>query len=220
MPLPFANREDAGRQLAAALASVANDPGLLVLGLPRGGVVVAYEVATALHAPLDVFVVRKLGVPGFEELAFGAIASGGQIVTNQDVVTDAGLTQEAMDRVIALESAELQRREASYHGGPGHHAVHTTDRPVLLVDDGLATGATMRVGIRALRQMHPSRIIVGVPVGAPEVVHSLAQEVDEMVCVATPTPFGGVGRWYDDFSQTTDSQVRALLERAHAAHAN
>ncbi|HYE60387.1 MAG TPA: phosphoribosyltransferase [Phycisphaerales bacterium] len=216
MALPFVNREDAGRQLAAALVAYGNDPDLIVLGLPRGGVVVAFEVAGALHAPLDVFVVRKLGVPGFEELAFGAIASGGQIVLNQDVMADAGLTHSAMQRVIELETAELERRERLFHST----GVQVQDKIVILVDDGLATGATMRVGIQALRQMQPRRIVAAVPVGAPDIVRSIGKEADEIVCVETPTPFGGVGRWYDDFSQTTDTQVRHLLERAHAGHAH
>jgi predicted phosphoribosyltransferase len=155
-------------------------------------------------------------VPGFEELAFGAIASGSQIVLNHDVIADAGLTESDMDRVIALEIAELQRREHLYHAA----GLNVDGKTVMLVDDGLATGATMRVGIQALRQMRPRRIIAAVPVGAPDIVRSIAREADEVVCLATPTHFGGVGRWYEDFSQTTDAHVRELLEHAHAGRAH
>ena len=211
MPLPFANREDAGRQLAALLSSRLHDRDLLVLGLPRGGIVVAYAVATALHAPLDALVVRKLGVPGFEELAFGAIASGEVRVLNQDVISEAGLTADTIARVIQDETAELHRRERLFNSG----GLAVTGKTVIVVDDGLATGATMRAGIEALRQAKPARIIAAVPVGSPDIVAAMGTVADAVVCVATPTPFGGVGRWYDDFAQTTDAQVRELLERAH-----
>jgi predicted phosphoribosyltransferase len=213
MHLPFANREDAGRQLAATLTHHAPDPNLVILGLPRGGVVVAYEVASALHAPLDVFVVRKLGVPGFEELAFGAIASGGVTVFNQDVIDEAGLTESAIQGVVSAETAELHRREQLF-GAMGGVAVG--NKTVILVDDGLATGATMRAGIQALRTADPRRIIAAVPVGAGDIAELIGREADEVVCLTAPSPFGGVGRWYDDFSQTTDEQVRSLLTRAHA----
>jgi predicted phosphoribosyltransferase len=214
MVLPFADRREAGRTLATRLAPLADDPDLIVLGLPRGGVIVAYEVAAALHAPLDVFVVRKLGVPGFEELAFGAIATGGVSVLNDDVVRESGLTQSSIDRVVQAESRELARRESLYHGGNAD--VHA--KTVVLVDDGLATGATMRAAIQALRQMAPRRIIVAVPVGAPDIVRHMATLADQVVCVETPVPFGGVGRWYEDFSQTTDDEVRDVLELSREQH--
>lgn len=210
MAFPFADRADAGRQLADRLRMHADEQDLVVLGLPRGGVVVAAEVASALHVPLEVFVVRKLGVPGYGELAFGAIASGGAIVLNDHVVAEAGLTQAEVDGVVESETRELNRREALFGGG----RFDVKDRTVIIADDGLATGATMRVAILALKKMQPRRVIVAVPVGSPDIVQGLESLADEVVCLETPTPFRGVGLWYDDFSQTTDGEVRDLLDHA------
>jgi predicted phosphoribosyltransferase len=191
-----------------------------VLALPRGGVPVAFEVAEALHAPLDIFLVRKLGVPGHEELAMGAIATGGVRVLNEDVVGYLNINDEVIERVAAREQRELERRERVYRGGRA--APDVRGRTVILVDDGLATGSTMRAAAAALRLQRPARIIVAVPVAAPQTCDEFRTEVDEIVCAATPEPFRGVGLWYEDFSQTTDEEVRELLaragtERAHAA---
>lgn len=214
MPSRFRNRIDAGRQLAAALAKYANRPGVIVLGLPRGGIPVAAEVARALHVPLDVFVVRKLGVPGHEEYAMGAIASGGVRLLDRRTVAAAGLTPAQVESVTAAERAELERRERSYRGDRPFPEL--TRRTVILVDDGLATGASMRAAIEALRQERPARIVVAVPVAAPETCHAFRHVADEIVCAATPEPFYAVGRWYDDFSQTTDQEVHELLASARA----
>jgi putative phosphoribosyl transferase len=216
MRLPFQNRQDAGRFLADQLAAYAHRDDVLVLGLARGGVPVAYEVAQALDAPLDVFVVRKLGVPGFEELAMGAIASGGVRVLNEEVVRSLGIPQQVIDQVAARELRELKRREALYR--EGRPAAAVKDRVVILVDDGLATGATMRAAAAALRQQEPKAVIVAVPVAAAEVCELFRGEVDDVVCAATPEPFRAVGFWYQDFSQTTDEKVRELLERAARTH--
>lgn len=210
----FKNRIEAGRLLADKLSAYANRDDVLILGLPRGGVPVAYELAVALKAPLDVFVVRKLGVPGQEELAMGAIASGGVRVLNEDVVRFLGVTNDVIDVVAAREQLEMGRRERAYRGDrPGPDV---KGRCVILVDDGLATGSTMRAAVQALRQQQPARIIVAVPVAPPSACDEFIDEVDEMVCVLMPEPFDGVGRWYDDFSQTTDDEVRGLIERAAA----
>jgi predicted phosphoribosyltransferase len=214
MPSRFRNRIDAGRQLAAALAKYANRPDVIVLGLPRGGIPVAAEVARALHVPLDVFVVRKLGVPGHEEYAMGAIASGGVRLLDRRTVAAAGLTPAQVESVTAAERAELERRERSYRGDRPFPEL--TRRTVILVDDGLATGASMRAAIEALRQERPARIVVAVPVAAPETCHAFRHVADEIVCAATPEPFYAVGRWYDDFSQTTDQEVHELLASARA----
>src|SRR5262245_39744264 len=200
----FHDRTEAGRLLAAKLAAYANRPDVLVLALPRGGVPVAFEVARALHAPLDVFLVRKVGVPGHEELAMGAIASGGVRVLNADVVRMLRISDEVFDAVAAEEWRELQRRERLYRGDRPAPDVH--GRIVILVDDGLATGSTMRVAVAALRQQQPARIVVAVPVGAPETCAEFQAEADEAVCARTPEPFRAVGLWYDDFSQTTDAE--------------
>ena len=208
----FQDRIDAGRQLAAGLAAYANRPEVLVLALPRGGVPVAFEVARALHAPLDVFVVRKLGVPGHEELAMGAIATGGIRVLNDEVVVGLNIPDDVIDRVTAAEFQELQRRERAYRGD--RSAPDVRGRTVILVDDGLATGATMRAAVAALRRQPPGRIVVAVPTAAPSVCKEFRAIVDEIVCTVTPEPFYGVGRWYVEFSQTTDADVRDLLERA------
>jgi putative phosphoribosyl transferase len=208
----FRDRTEAGRLLAAELTAYAERSDVLVLALPRGGVPVAFEVAQALHAPLDVFSVRKLGVPGQEELAMGALATGGVRVLNQDVVRTLRIPEETIAAVAAAEHKELRRQERAFRGDRPPLDVH--DRTVILVDDGLATGSTMRAAIAALRQQGPRRIVVAVPVGAPDTCADFGREADEAICARTPEPFYSVGLWYDDFSQTTDKEVRALLERA------
>jgi predicted phosphoribosyltransferase len=214
MAARFQNREEAGRQLAAELKAYAGQPDVIVLALPRGGVPVAYEVVRALGAPLDVFVVRKLGLPGHEEFAMGAIASGGMRLLNERVVRAAGLTPAQVERVTAAEQAELERREQSYRGDRPFPDL--TGRTVILVDDGLATGATMRAAVAALRQEGPARIVVAVPVSAPETCDAFRDVADAVICALTPEPFYAVGLWYEDFSQTTDAEVHDLLERARA----
>jgi len=206
----FQNRRDAGRILAQELLHYANRSDVIVLALPRGGVPVAYEVALALHAPLDVFIVRKLGVPGHEELAIGAIASGGIRVLNDDIVRMLNISEEVIDHVAQRELRELQRRERLYRGD--NPAPQVRDQTVLLIDDGLATGASMRAAIAGLRTQQPARIVVAVPTAAPETCEAFQTEVDEVVCAITPEPFLGVGRWYEDFSQTTDEGVRLFLQ--------
>jgi predicted phosphoribosyltransferase len=208
----FHDRSEAGRVLADKLASYADRPDLLVLALPRGGVPVAYEVAQALHAPLDVFLVRKLGLPGQEELAMGAIASGGTRVLNEEVVSKLNVPEEVIDMVAAEEQQELSRRERDYRDG--RTPPNVRGRTIILVDDGLATGSTMRAAVAALRQQGPARIVVAVPVGALETCGDLQHEADAVVCAQTPHPFYAVGAWYDNFSQTTDEEVRDLLARA------
>jgi predicted phosphoribosyltransferase len=208
----FANRAAAGRSLAGHLAHLSGRDDLLVLGLPRGGMPVAAEVATALRAPLDVYVVRKLGVPGHAELALGAIGPGGVRVLNDDVVRAYGLDEAAITAVVERESAELSRREREYRGGGGL-PVDATGRTVVLVDDGLATGATMRAAVQAVRQSRPAHVVVAVPVAAARTVRDLESLADEVVAVQTPATFMAVGQWYDDFAQTTDAQVRDLLRR-------
>jgi putative phosphoribosyl transferase len=210
----FRDRADAGRQLAELLARYADDPNVVVLALPRGGVPVAYEVARRLLAPLDVWLVRKLGVPGHEELAMGAIASGGVRVLQHDVVQAAGVSEAQLQRVTERERTELARREAAYRDGKP--PLDLRGRTVILIDDGLATGATMRAAILALRQHDPACIVVAVPTASPDVCAEFQRLVDEMVCAATPQPFYAVGAWYDDFSQTTDDEVRELLRRSEA----
>jgi predicted phosphoribosyltransferase len=210
----FRNRRDAGRYLASKLAVYADRPDVLVLALPRGGVPVAFEVAQALHVPLDVFLVRKLGVPGHEELAMGAIASWGARVLNDDVVRALRISGHVIEMVTARERQELNRRERKYRAG--RPAPNVRGQTVILVDDGLATGSTMRAAIAALRQRKPSRIVVAVPVGAPETCAEFQQEADEAICAVTPEPFYAVGAWYQDFSQTTDDEVQILLDEAAA----
>jgi erythromycin esterase-like protein/predicted phosphoribosyltransferase len=207
----FRDRRDAGRQLAAKLAGYAGRPNVLVLALPRGGVPVGYEVARALGAPLDVFVVRKLGVPGYEEVAMGAVATGGVRVLNDDIVAGLRIPDYLIDAVAERELEELARRERIYRGGRPPPDVR--GRTVILVDDGLATGATMLAAIRALRKLQPARIVVAVPIAAHDTCEALRAEVDEVICAITPEPFDAVGRWYEDFSQTSDEEVRALLTR-------
>jgi putative phosphoribosyl transferase len=208
----FSNRAEAGQRLAKGLEKFAGRDDVIVLGLPRGGVPVAYEVARALGVHLDVFIVRKLGVPGFEELAVGAIASGGVRVLNEDVARALPNADEIIDKVTTKETAELERREENYRGG--RPAPDLRDRVVILVDDGLATGATMRAAIRALRQRGVARIVVAVPVGPPETCREVEEEADEMVCAMTPESFHAVGQYYEDFSQTSDDEVRELVARA------
>ena len=208
----FRDRTEAGRVLAAELTAYANRPDVLVLALPRGGVPVGFEVAKALHAPLDVFLVRKLGVPEQEELAMGAIASGGVTVLNEDVIRVLGISPAEINAVAAEQMQELERRERSYRGD--RPAPEVRGRTVILVDDGLATGSSMRAAVKALRQLHPARIVVAVPVASPETCAEFRDEVDEIVCAYTPEPFYAVGFWYEDFSQTSDEEVRELLEQA------
>ena len=215
MPIRFADRRDAGRQLAALLRPLANEPDVIVLGLPRGGVPVAYEVAQALGAPLDVFVVRKLGVPGHEEYAMGAIASGGIRVVNHEVVRQLQIPASAVDAVERDERAELERRERRYRGAGPAPSLH--DRTVVLVDDGLATGATMQAAVQAVRTQQPRRIVVAVPVASHAACDALVRQADSCVCVSTPEPFYGVGLWYLNFNQTTDQEVERLLATARAA---
>ena len=212
MERAFPNRIEAGRLLAEKLEKYADRSDVIVLGLPRGGVPVAKEVAERLHVPLDVFIVRKLGVPGFEELAAGAIASGGVRVLNEDVVRAIPHADQAIEAVTARESAELERREETYR--EGRPAPELRDRIVILVDDGLATGATMRAAVKALRQQGAAKIVVGVPVGPPDTCHEIEEQADETICLSTPEFFQAVGQYYEDFSQTTDEDVRELLGRA------
>jgi putative phosphoribosyl transferase len=206
----FQDRTDAGRHLAARLTSYADRTDVLVLALPRGGVPVAYEVAKALNAPLDVFLVRKLGVPGHEEFAMGAIAGGGVRVLNQEIVNYLRIPEEVIDSVAAREQRELERRERAYRGDRPPPDVK--DRVVILIDDGLATGSTMRAAAVSLRALKPRRIVVAVPVSSPETCDEFRSEVDEIVCAFTPEHFQGVGLWYEDFSQTSDEEVRELIK--------
>jgi putative phosphoribosyl transferase len=205
----FRDRVDAGRQLAARLTEFAGRPDVIVLGLPRGGIPVAHEVATRLDVPLDVFLVRKLGVPGQSELAMGAIASGGIEVLSRDLIRDLGIPEALVELVAVKERVELERRDALYRAGRA--AAIVAGRTVLLVDDGLATGSTMEAGIAALRHLAPARIVVAVPVGARETCERLRSIADQVVCVSTPVPFEAVGAWYEEFSQTTDDEVTRLL---------
>ena len=209
---PFRDRAEAGRALAQALERYAGLDDLLVLALPRGGVPVAYEVARALPAPLDVFLVRKLGVPGHEELAMGALASGGVRVLNPDVVDHLHIPESIIDGVAEREQAELERRAREYRGDRSPPDVR--GRTVILVDDGLATGSTMRAAAAAVREQQPAQIVVAVPVAAPATCQDFKREVDDVVCALTPEPFYAVGVWYEDFSQTTDAEVRHLLDLA------
>jgi predicted phosphoribosyltransferase len=208
----FRDRQDAGIQLAARLLRYAGDPKVLVLGLPRGGVPVAYQVARRLEAPLDIFVVRKLGVPGHRELAMGAIATGGVRVLNPEVVTALRINEPVIAAVAAQEQNELERQQHAYRGDVPFPDL--AGRIVIVVDDGLATGSTMRAAVKALRQMQPARIVVAAPVAAAETCRSLAAEADEVVCVSTPELFHAVSMWYQEFSQTTDEEVRTLLEES------
>ena len=208
----FPNRAEAGRFLATKLSKYSGRDDVIVLGLPRGGVPVAFEVAQSLRVPLDVFIVRKLGVPGFEELAAGAIASGGVRVLNPDVVNALPNAGEIIESVTQRETAELERREHEYRNG--RPAPEITGRTVILIDDGLATGATMRAAVKALRQRGAVRIVVAVPVGPPDTCKEFEDVADEVVCASAPEFFQAVGQYYDDFSQTSDDEVRELLARA------
>ena len=208
----FRNRQEAGRELAARLAKYANREDVLILGVPRGGVPVAFEVATALHLPLDVFVLRKLGVPGHEELAFGAIGSGGARILNADIVSELGISELDISAATKEQTAELERREQLYRGNRPPFHVH--GQTVILVDDGIATGASLRAAIHAIRKMRPAAIVVATPVAPRETCNHLRPEVDELICVQIPEPFYGVGEFYRDFSQVSDEQVVELLDRA------
>ena len=208
----FSDRRDAGRKLAEQLRRYVGDKDVLVLALPRGGVPVAYEVARFLGAPLDVFLVRKLGVPGHEELAMGAIASGGVRVLNEDVIGALNITPEQIDYVAAKEQKEMERRERQYRGDRPPPAI--CGRRIILVDDGLATGASMRAAIAALRTQDPAEIVAAVPTAPPETCRSFESEVERIICAETPQPFRAVGLWYEDFSQTTDEEVREYLDLA------
>jgi putative phosphoribosyl transferase len=210
----FVDRREAGAMLAVRLQAFATQD-VVVLALPRGGIPVAYEVALALNAPLAVFVVRKLGVPGHRELAMGAIASGGTSVLNEDLIRDLRIPKAAIDAVVAEESLELARREREYGGG----MPPVRGRTVILVDDGLATGATMRAAVLAIREQHPSQVVVAVPVGAWDTCQALRSDADEVICLRTPEPFSAVGLWYRTFDQTTDEEVRTLLDAAARRHA-
>jgi putative phosphoribosyl transferase len=211
----FHDRREAGRLLAERLARYVGTDDLLVLGLPRGGVPVAFEVARALRAPLDVFVVRKLGVPGYAELALGAVASGGVRVLNEDVVAAVGLDKDAIERVAERELAEVERREREYRGG--RPPLELRGKVAILVDDGLATGASMRAAALAARELGPKQVIVAVPVAADHTCDEFRHDVDEVVCAFTPEPFYAVGLWYENFEQTSDEEVRELLQQPAAA---
>lgn len=206
---PYADRVQAGRVVGDALRHYANRPDVVVLGLPRGGVPVAREVADALGAPLDVFLVRKLGTPGHRELAMGAIASGGVRVLNDDVIRWYGVGRDVIDAIAAEEQQELERRERLYRGDREPPPI--AGRVVILVDDGLATGSTMKAAVAAVRLLGPMRVVVAVPVGAVETCRELAQRADEVVCARMPEPFSAVGLWYHDFAQTSDEEVREAL---------
>ena len=209
-PPRFADRREAGRELALRLTAYRGRPDAVVLALPRGGVPVAFEVAEALDVPLDVFVVRKLGMPGHQEFAIGAIAPGGCLVVNEDAIRSYGIPESLIAAIAGEELAELERREREYRGGKA--AIDLRDRIVILVDDGLATGLSMRAAVQAVRAHMPARVVVAVPVGASSTCEEMSEIADETVCVRTPNPFTAVGLWYRDFSQTTDEEVCGLLD--------
>jgi predicted phosphoribosyltransferase len=215
MTLQFRDRAEAGRLLAEKLKRFQGRDDVIVLALPRGGIPVGFEVATALHAPLEPFVVRKLGVPGHEELAMGAIASGDTCFINEDIVKTLQIPAEQLERVIDSEQRELARRESQYRDP--HQPVNITNKTVILVDDGLATGATMHAAVEGVKTHQPAAIVIAVPVSARETYKKLQHEVDDIVAVALPDDFSSVGQWYRDFRQTTDQQVAELLERARSA---
>jgi predicted phosphoribosyltransferase len=211
----FRNRREAGRVLGERLSRYAGREDVVVLALPRGGVPVGYEVARALGAPLDVFVVRKLGVPGREELALGAVASGGVRVLNEEVVAGLRLGEREIEPIVKRELAEVERRERAYRGG--RPPLELARKLAILVDDGLATGATMRAAALAVRQLGPQSVVAAVPVAARQTCDSFRGDVDELVCAATPEPFYAVGVWYEDFAQTDDAEVRELLQETAPA---
>ncbi|SRR5581483_228504 len=208
----YRDRRQAGEVLAERLTAYANRPDVVVLALPRGGVPVGYEIARRLHAPLDVFLVRKIGVPGHEELGMGAVASGGLLVLNRGLVQSLGITEPVLREVVTKELRELDRREQRYRQGRPPPSL--TGKTLILVDDGLATGSSMRAATEALRQLGPAKIVVAVPIAEPETCEEFRAEVDEVVCAATPEPFLSVGLWYEDFTQTSDAEVEELLHRA------
>ncbi len=210
----FPDRSAAGRMLGARLVPFANEKPLLVLALPRGGVPVAFEVATALHAPLDVFLVRKLGFPGREELAIGAIATGGARLLNAAIIRSLYLPPEQVEEITQQETKELERRQLLYRGDRA--ALNIDGHTVILVDDGIATGSSMRVAVTALRQKNPRKLIVAIPVAPASVYRQLQHEADMVVCLSTPPDFYAVGEWYRDFSQITDATVCDLLDRAES----
>ena len=210
----FLDRRDAGRVLASRLTKYAGRDDVIVLALPRGGVPVAYEVASALGAPMDVFLVRKLGTPGHRELAMGAIASGGVRVLNEEVVHWYGISESAIERISREEQEELERRERAYRDD--RPSPDFTNKVVVLIDDGLATGSTMRAAAQAVRARQPARVVIAVPVGAPQTCAELAAVADEVICVRMPEPFSAVGQWYLNFSQTDDDEVRDLLQKSSA----
>ena len=210
----FIDRRNAGRVLASRLAKYTGRDDVVVLALPRGGVPVAYEVASALGVPMDVFLVRKLGTPGHRELAMGAIASGGVRVVNEDVVHWYGISDSAIQRIAREEQEELERRERAYRGD--RPAPDLTNRILILIDDGLATGSTMRAAAQAVRARRPARVVIAVPVGAPQTCAELAAVADEVICARMPEPFSAVGQWYLNFDQTDDDEVRELLQKSIA----
>lgn len=212
----FRNRAEAGRMLAEKLLQYRDAEDVLVLALPRGGVPIAFEVARSIHAPLDVLVVRKLGAPGEEELAIGAIAPAGVRIINHLVVQALGISMEQLDAITEKEQRELERRERLYRDN--RPSLEVQGRRVILIDDGLATGSSMRAAVFSLRQQNAAKVIVAVPVAASSTCDEFRSEVDEMICAATPQPFLAVGQWYQDFSQTTDEEVRALLRQAAEQH--
>ena len=208
----FLDRREAGKELAQLLLKFKEQPDGIVLALPRGGVPVGYEVTLALNVPLDVFIVRKLGLPGQEELAIGAIASGGIRILNETIIHALKIDQTVIDRVTQQETQELERREIQYRGN--HPLPEIENRTIILIDDGLATGASMLAAVHALRRQRPKKIIIAVPAAAPQAINLLRPEADEIVFVIAPDPFEGVGKWYEDFAQTTDDEVRSLLDDA------
>lgn len=214
----FRDRIHAGQYLAAKLQKYAHKPKTIVLGLPRGGVVVAHEIARELALPLDIFLVRKLGVPGYEELAMGAIASGGIQVLNQDVLHSINISRDEIQSITEREENELKRREIAYRNN--RPRLDLKDYTIILVDDGLATGATMRAAVTALRKQGPQKIIIAVPTASPETCDEFRAKVDDIICGITPSPFNAVGLWYDDFSQTSDEEVRDLLKKSSGVNIN
>ena len=212
---PFRNRHDAGKMLARVLAKYAWPPGTMVLALPRGGVTVAFEIAAVLHLPLDVCVVRKLGVPWQPELAMGAIAGGGVAVIHEDVISDLGISQQEIEREVAWEQKELERREKAYR--EGRPPLNLEGKTVIVVDDGIATGATAEAAVKVLRRQGASRIVVAAAVASPSTVQSLSREADEVVCVLEPESLSSIGEWFDDFEQVSDEEVRSLLARSEEA---